>query len=308
MLHKVLEINSDDRYICLDRGFVCIKSGEEVVGKVPIDDVGVLLLSSQQITLSKNVLNALCENGCITILCGKNYAPESMVMPVAGHYMMTKILTDQIEATEPFKKRIWQQIVIAKITNQAKSLVINGFEEDSRLIFKIAGMVKSGDSENREAYAARMYWKSLFGGDFIRDKDGEGINSFLNYGYAVLRSSMARAICSAGLLPSLGVHHDNKTNQFCLVDDLMEVYRPIVDCVVFNLYREGETELTPQNKKTLAKCLDVKVKTTQGDSPVHQSMHYMAQSLVYALETKKSEIQIPVWEEGTDEGPSDERI
>lgn len=294
MLNRVLEICEENRYLSLNRGFIVIKHDSEELGKVPLDDIGVLLLSAQGVSFSKNILNALAEKGCITILCGKNYAPQSMVLPLYSHYHFAKIIKNQIDASLPFKKRIWQQIVIQKIKNQALTLKLCK-KEDVELLEKIASMVKSGDSENREAYAARMYWKALFGKDFIRDKDLPGINSFLNYGYAIMRSAMARAVCSSGLIPSLGIHHDNNLNQFALADDLFEIYRPMIDCIVYRIYSDDLQELTPEIKRKLTDALWIKVHTAEGDSPAFQSMQYMTASYVHALEDKKAAIDLPVW-------------
>lgn len=294
MLNRVLEICEENRYLSLNRGFIVIKHDSEELGKVPLDDVGVLLLSAQGVSFSKSILNALAEKGCITILCGKNYAPQSMVLPLYSHYHFAKIIKNQIDASLPFKKRIWQQIVIQKIKNQALTLKLCK-KEDVELLEKIASMVKSGDSENREAYAARMYWKALFGKDFIRDKDLPGINSFLNYGYAIMRSAMARAVCSSGLIPSLGIHHDNNLNQFALADDLFEIYRPMIDCIVYRIYSDDLQELTPEIKRKLTDALWIKVHTAEGDSPAFQSMQYMTASYVHALEDKKAAIDLPVW-------------
>lgn len=301
MLGRVLEVCEENRYVSLSHGFVVVQKGTEVLGKVPLDDVAVLLLTAQGISLSKNILNALCERGCITVLCGTNFSPQSMVLPVSGHCFLTKNIKSQINATEPFKKKIWQQIVIRKIQNQA--LVLKLLGKEYALVSKIASLVKSGDTDNREAYAAKIYWPMLFDKDFRRDRNQEGINSFLNYGYAVMRASMARAICSAGLLPSLGVNHDNNLNPFCLADDFFEIYRPIVDYEVYRLQEEGETDLTPQNKKRLTALLWVKVRTKEGNTPVFQSMQYMASSFVHAMEYKTPAIELPVWEGCTDEKP-----
>ena len=301
MLNRVLEIAEENRYISLKRGFIVIQQGNEELGSVPLDDIAVLLLSAQGVTITKNVINALSEKGCITIFCGQNYIPLSMVLPIASHTYFTKIIKTQINSSEPLKKRVWQQIVIRKIKNQALSLKYCGKEENIELIEKISRMVKSGDPDNREAYAARMYWKALFGDSFTRDKDGDGINAFLNYGYAIMRACMARAICSHGLIPSLGIHHDNNLNQFCLADDLFEIYRPIVDTFVYKLIENGEKELTPQNKKSLASLLKVKVHTSEGESQVVQSMQYYASSFVKALEVGKPDIELPLWE-GNDNG------
>ncbi len=301
MLNRLLEIAEENRYLSLKRGFIVVQQGEQELGSVPLDDIAVLLLSAQGVTITKNVLNALAEKGCITIFCGANYIPLSMVLPIASHTYFTKIIKTQINATEPFKKRIWQQVVIQKIKNQALSLKYCYKEKDVKLIEKISSMVKSGDPDNREAYAAKIYWKALFGDSFVRDKDGVGINAFLNYGYAIMRAGMVRAICSHGLIPSLGVHHDNNLNQFCLADDLFEIYRPIVDTFVYKLIEKGETELKPENKKVLASLLKVKVRTSEGESPAVQSMQYMASSFVNALEVGKPDIELPIWE-GNEDG------
>ena len=294
MLYRILEINEENRYVSLNRGFIVIKTGNEVLGKVPIDDISVLLLTAQSVTVSKNILNALSERGCITVLCGKNYMPQSMVLPIANHCLFTKIVKSQINTSEPFKKRIWQQIVTKKIQNQALTLKL--CNKESLSLERIAVTVKSGDTDNREAYAAKLYWKLLFEKEFIRDRNAEGINSFLNYGYAIMRASMARAICSAGLLPALGVNHNNNLNQFCLADDLFEIYRPFVDYEVYKMWEEGERELIPKNKKRLTDLLWIKVHTSQGDSPLFQSMQYLVASFVHAIEDKNPIIELPNWE------------
>lgn len=296
MLNRVLEIAEENRFISLRRGFIVIQQGTEELGAVPLDDIAVLLLTAHGVTLTKNVLNALSERGCITVFCGSNYIPQSMVVPVSSHCLFAKIVKSQINASEPLKKRVWQKIVVQKIKNQALSLTLCGKEEDSKFINGISNNVKSGDPDNREAYAAKLYWKALFGTSFIRDKDGDGINAFLNYGYAIMRAAMARAICCHGLLPSLGVHHDNNLNQFCLADDFMEIYRPIVDAMVYKLWEEGETELIPKNKQILASLLKLKIHTVEGESPIVQSMQYMVSSYVNALEEGKPNVDLPFWE------------
>ena len=302
MLNRILEISEENRYISLSRGFVVVKQDNVELGKIPIDDVSVLLLTAQSVTVSKNILNALSENNCITILCGKNYVPNSIVVPISNHYQFTKNLKNQINVSEPFKKRIWQQIVIQKIKNQ--SLVLKLCNKDYQLVEKISSLVKSGDTDNREAYAAKIYWNCLFGKEFRRDKNAEGINSLLNYGYAIIRASMIRAICSAGLLPALGVNHNNNLNQFCLADDFMEIYRPLIDITVYNLYKNGIVEISPIIKKELINTLWINIHTKEGNSPVFQSMHYLVGSYVHALENKISSIELPIWAGDIDEKSS----
>lgn len=296
MLNRVVEICQENRYLSLNRGFLVIKEGDVELGSVPLDDIAVLVLSAQSITITKNILNALSEKGCVTVLCGKNYIPQSMVIPEFSHYLFSKILKTQIQASQPLKKRIWQQVVMSKIRHQAHCLKINGKDVESKKLYLISKSVNSGDTNNRESYAAKLYWKALFGSEFIRNKDGDGINALLNYGYAIMRAAMTRAICASGLLPTLGIHHDNISNQFCLSDDLFEVYRPLVDCIVCKIVQEGNQELTPEVKKTLAKTLQVMVHTTEGSSPAVTSMQYLSSSYVKSLETKTLVITLPDWE------------
>lgn len=299
MLNRILEITEENRYISLSRGFIVIKSNTETLGNVPLDDVSVLLLTAQSVTVSKNVLNALAENNCITVLCGKNYNPQSMVLPIANHCFYTKNIKLQINSSEPFKKRVWQQIIIQKIKNQA--LVLKLCNKEYKKVEIISSSVKSGDSDNREAYTAKLYWQTLFDKDFKRDKNGEGINALLNYGYAVMRASMARAICAAGLIPALGVNHNNNLNQFCLADDFFEIYRPIIDLHVYELWKAGETEVTSENKKKLINSLWINVHTQQGNTPVFQSMQYLINSYVQSMESKNPNLKLPLWDGSVNE-------
>lgn len=295
MLNRILEIAEENRFISLRRGFIVIEEKQKEIASVPLDDIVVLIVSAQSTIITKNILNALAEKGCITVFCGKNYIPSSMVTPVSSNVFFTKILKQQISASEPLKKRIWQKIVIQKIKNQSLALKYcnkEGFE----LLNKISMIVKSGDPDNREAYAARMYWKNLFGQNFIRDYDGDGINAFLNYGYAIMRAAMVRAICSHGLLPALGIHHDNNLNQFCLADDLFEIYRPIVDCLVFKLLSDRQEDLTPENKQIVASCLKIQMKFLDEMTTSAQSMHYLISSYIDSLNEGKNNIQMPLWE------------
>ncbi len=296
MLHQVVEIYEENRYLSLDRGFMSISSRDVALGSVCLDDIAVVLLSAHSVTLSKPLLGALAEQGVIVIICGKNYAPAAIQIPVCGNYQQTAVIQSQINASQPFNKNIWKLIVEEKIRNQAKVMKSIGNECAERHISQIARTVRSGDPENREAYAARMYWKNLFGDDFKRDKDGDGINGLLNYGYAVVRASMIRAICCAGLLPSLGVHHDNKLNPFCLADDFFEPFRPVVDSCVYGLVQDGCAEVSVEAKKHLIDVLWVRVNTTEGKSPLFQALQYLAFSHVRCLKAKKPELDIPVWE------------
>lgn len=308
MLHQIVEVQEEGRYLSLDRGFLKLSCKDRNLASVPLDDIAVLLVSAQSVSFSKHILNEIAERGGISVLCGKNYLPQSIILPVTAHYLQAGLVQTQIAASLPFKKNIWRQIVMSKLTNQAKTLSLIGNKPVSGHIKKIAETVRSGDPNNREAYGARLYWKALFGDDFIRDKDGGGINALLNYGYAVVRASVVRAICAAGLLPSLGVHHDNKLNPFCLGDDLFEPFRPLVDLTVFRLKEEGKIEINPEVKGRLAETLWYKMETQEGSSPLFQSMHYMASSFTKALGSKKPVLRIPEWDGNCERISSPEQI
>ncbi|GMO62981.1 MAG: type II CRISPR-associated endonuclease Cas1 [Treponemataceae bacterium] len=309
MIHQIVEIQEENRYLSLNRGFLSINEGGTVIANVPLDDIAVLLVSAQHVSFSKHILTELAQRGGIAVLCGKNYAPQSIVMPVSGHYMQAGIIKTQIDASEPFKKNIWKQIIESKLSNQARTLSAVGKTKQAKHLGAIAATVKSGDSDNREGYGAKLYWKALFGKEWIREKEGgDGINAFLNYGYAVARAAVARAICASGLLPSLGVYHKNQLNPFCLADDFLEPFRPIVDLCVYAISKQlgqsGQSEsagLTPAIKKELADVLWAKLQTTEGNSPLFQAMHYLCTSYVKALKLKKPVIDIPRWEQQAEE-------
>ena len=308
MLHQIVEVQQENRYLLLDRGFLKIKAENQEVGSVPLDDIAVLMISAQGCSFSKNILAELAERGALTILCGKNYTPTAIMYPVAGQYQQAGIIQLQIDASLPLKKNMWKRIVEIKLHHQA--LALREYDETKAdFIESLSKTVKSGDSDNREGFGARVYWSSLFGNKFIRDKDGNGINALLNYGYAVMRSSMCRAICAGGLQPSLGVHHENVLNPFCLADDLFEIYRPLVDLVVHKICENREDiEITPEIKKLLTKCLWIKMKTTEGDSPAFQSMQYYVSSYVKSLKSKEPVLKVPQWEGKNEEFSCNEQV
>ncbi|MFI3257784.1 MAG: type II CRISPR-associated endonuclease Cas1 [Spirochaetales bacterium] len=296
MFHQIIEVHEENRYLSLERGFLKISEKDVCIGRVALDDIAVLLISSQGGSISKNILVELAERGAITIFCGKQYSPEAIVYPTTGNYRQAGILKYQIDASIPFTKNIWKKLVQTKIENQAKSLELCEKNEKAKYVAKLSGEVKSGDSDNKEGQAARLYWSALFGKKFLRDRHEEGINSLLNYGYAIMRSAMVRSLCSVGLNPALGVHHKNVLNPFCLADDFFEIYRPIVDCIVYSIIQNAEPIVCPDVKKILIQALWVKIKTTEGYSPAFQSMNYMCSSFVKALKNKEYNFAIPLWE------------
>ena len=202
---------------------------EEAVRTIPIEDIGVVLLDHKQITITQGLLEKLLENNCALITCDNSHLPVGLMLPLCGNTTQSERFSNQIEASLPLKKQLWQQTIMAKISNQA-TLLQNRRGAEVGNMRKWATDVKSGDSENLEARAAAYYWKNIFPSipHFIRGREGDPPNNLLNYGYAILRAVVARALVSSGLLPTLGIHHHNKYNAYCLADDIMEPYRPYV--------------------------------------------------------------------------------
>ena len=203
---------------------------QEVVRTVPIEDIGVVVLEDRQITITNVALDALLQNNCAVITCDEKHMPAGMLLPLEGNTIQSERFANQIEASSPLKKQLWQQTVHAKIRNQASVLKrMSGVEVGCMLAW--ANDVKSGDSDNLEGRAAAYYWKNIFPSlpGFTRDREGEMPNNLLNYGYAIVRAVVARALVASGLLPTLGIHHHNRYNAYCLADDIMEPYRPYVD-------------------------------------------------------------------------------
>lgn len=207
---------------------------------IPVEDIGIVVLDNKQITITHGLLEALLENNAAVITCDSSRLPAGLMLPLCGNTTQNERFRSQLDASLPLKKQMWQQTIQAKIKNQTKVLQSQGVETGNMLVW--AEKVKSGDSDNLEARAAAYYWKNVFPfiDRFYRDRNGVPPNNLLNYGYAVLRAIIARALVSSGLLPTLGIHHHNRYNAYCLADDIMEPYRPYVDKLVIDIILSGE--------------------------------------------------------------------
>lgn len=206
---------------------------------IPIEDIGVVVLDNRRITVTSGVLEALLENNATVITCDQRSMPVGLLLPLCGNTTQNERFRDQLEASVPLKKQLWQQTVKLKIQNQAYVLAqVTGKEEKAMNVW--ADNVRSGDPDNIEARAAAYYWRYLFPDirTFVRGREGEPPNNLLNYGYAILRAVIARALVGSGLLPTLGIHHRNRYNAYCLADDIMEPYRPYVDQLVIEIIRK----------------------------------------------------------------------
>lgn len=291
MTGRIVEIAGEGRYLSVHRGFLVVKSGEEEVGRVALDDIAALIANAHGITCSKNLLVELAGRGAPVVICGANHAPAAWVWPAEGHHAQTARIRAQIEAHRPLAKQLWQALVCGKITQQAAVLEAAG--KPSGGVAALSRKVRSGDPENIEAQAARRYWSLLMGDDFRRDRDADSANALLNYGYTVLRAQAARAIIAAGLHPSVGIHHVTRTDPFCLASDVMEPFRPVIDLVVMRLAERGETDVTPDTKRVLVHALSADMETVRGTTPLSTCVERLASSLARSFETGKPAVDLP---------------
>lgn len=299
MRWNVVELAENGRYAKLFRGFLLVMQHESEIGRVVIDEMSCLLLSAEQATLSKPVMVRLAEQGIPIVLCGKNYHPIAITLPYGIHHQSTRLLQQQINTTTPLKKRLWQQLVKTKIEQQRQTLTncCPYNQTAAKQLERLATKVRSGDPENREAQASRLYWQALMGEGFRRQHSGgDFINSALNYGYTIMRAACARMTVAAGLNPALGLHHSNQNNPFCLIDDLMEIYRPLVDRTVYGLDSTSDT-LAPEHKRALARLLQLSVLSGGKMTTINSSMQFLAFSLISSYEKKEASLQLPVFPE-----------
>ena len=302
MRWNVVELAENGCYAKVERGFLVVLREQQELGRVVLDELACLLLSAEQATLSKPLMVRLAETGVPIVICGNNYHPVSLTLPYSAHHQSNRILRLQMAASQPLNKRLWQQVVQQKIKNQCQALSLfedlPGTTSVLAAMRRLAAKVRSGDPENCEAQAARLYWGALFATGFRRNADaGDFINAALNYGYTVMRAACARAIAAAGMQPALGLHHQNQNNPFCLADDLVEPYRPLVDTLVKKAVLQTKIDpdslLQPQHKRDLVALLQADVQINNTSTPVSNAVQYMAHSLVQAYNDKKPRFSLP---------------
>lgn len=262
---------------------------------VPIEDIGMLVLEHQQITISHYLLDKLVANNASVVICNETKHPTAMMLSLEGNTIQSERFRAQIEATEPLKKQLWQQTVKAKIANQAA--VLDKWTQPSLYLKNLVQQVKSGDTGNNEAKAALYYWNNLFppAWQFFRKREGPPPNNLLNYGYAILRAAMARAITGAGLLPTFGIFHRNRYNAYCLADDIMEPYRPFVDIVVRSIIDQTSAvqTLTQELKVKLLQIPAMDVKIGEGTSPLMVAVQRTAASLAKCFTGEQRKLLYP---------------
>lgn len=266
MPSQVVEITTPGLHLAKERGFLQVKDRDDLVGQVSLDDILAVIVGVQGCSISTVLMDQLSQRNIMLVVCGKNYLPSSLIMPVAGHGRQFQVMRAQVHLSEPRRKRAWQKVVRAKILNQADLLTRAG--TNGKQLVRLADMVKSGDPANCEAQAARIYWQRLFGNDFRRDHDATGLNAALNYIYAVIRSCVARGVSAAGLHPSFSLCHKNPQNPLNLVDDLVEPFRPVADYRIWKGNAHRFQELSPEIKASLSSIATLAIPLKEETSPL----------------------------------------
>ncbi len=268
---------------------------EKDVITIPIEDIGIVILENPQITISHKLLASLIENNVAVVTSDSKYRPNGLFLNLDGNTLQSEKFNAQINASEPLKKQLWQQTITAKIKNQAALLADRDVAVRNMMTW--ARKVRSGDPDNYEARAAAYFWANIFIDipDFKRGREEAEPNNLLNYGYAILRAIVARSLVGSGLLPTLGIHHHNKYNAYCLADDIMEPYRPFVDSLVVDIVESGEDyeEMTTAIKKQLLTIATVDVTVGNKQGPLMVAMQRTTASLAKCFEGKSRKILYP---------------
>jgi CRISPR-associated protein Cas1 len=294
MIKKTLYFGNP-AYLSITQQQLVIKS-DSTERKIPVEDIGILIIDHYQISITHAVLHMLLENNAAVITCNDKHHPTGLLLNLDGHTLQSEKFKAQINASEPLKKQLWQQTIKAKIANQ--TAVLNTWEIDSGFMNRCFQKILSGDTSNQEAQASKYYWNNLFNEEepyFTRERSGIYPNNFLNYGYAVLRATVARGLVSSGLLPTLGIHHSNKYNAYCLADDIMEPYRPYVDHLVKEIINEDpqEKEITTTIKRKLLEIPALNIEIDGKDSPLMVGLQRTTASLAACYEGELKKILYP---------------
>lgn len=312
MIKRTIEISQEPVHLTVrNEQLLLLHKGDDGQSppqvSIPCEDIGVVLVEHCGTTFSHAALERLLHHGAALVICGRDHLPVGMLLPIGEHSQVVPRLQQQISMRKPLRKQLWKQIIQAKIRGQASNLAPSSTVR-ARLL-SLARKVRSGDPTNVEAQAARTYWKvwltesgstqtpsSVDRDGFRRNRDGKPPNNLLNYGYAIMRAAVARAVVAAGLTPALGIQHHQRSNAFCLADDLMEPLRPLVDDRVRELWHSEQEELTPLTKTALLELLTLRVHTGDAAGPLMVGLHRYVASLVRCFEGTERQLTIPAVE------------
>jgi CRISPR-associated protein Cas1 len=294
MIKRTLFFTNPFHLSVRDQQLIAKPKDEQEPRTVPVEDIGFVVIDHAQISVTPSLLEHLVANNVAVVFCDSRHLPQSMLLNLNGHHLQNEHFRNQVSVSEPLRKNLWKQTVEAKIDNQAGMLLKVG--KSSGQVARFATEVKSGDTDNREGAAARMYWKSLMGDDFSRERYGDWPNPALNYGYAILRAAVARALVGSGLLPTLGIHHHSRYNAYCLADDIMEPYRPYVDEAVYHMLMAypDTMELEKELKAELLKVLTVDVYFGKKTRPLMVGLSQTTASLARCYGGKSRKIDYPL--------------
>jgi len=288
---QIIDIATDGRHLSLDRGFLKVSQDGVEIGRTPLDQIAGVIVHAHGTTWSTSLLTKLAEHGAPVVLCGANHAPRSVLLPLEGHHAQGGRIRAQWQAKQPLTKQAWKQVVTAKVTMQAAALAAMG--EPDAVLRMMLRKITSGDGNNVEAQAARHYWPRMMGDQFRRDTNAADVNALLNYGYTVLRAATARAVVAAGLHTSIGLHHSNRGNAFALADDLMEPFRPLIDCAARNIVTIHGAQVDTSAKQALTRLIAIDLPLGDGLTPVSVALIKLATSLGKSFETGKLALALP---------------
>ncbi|AMY71135.1 CRISPR-associated endonuclease Cas1 [Frigidibacter albus] len=290
-MDQIIDISQDGRHLSRDRGFLKVEAEGSVLGRIPLDQIAAVIVHSHGVTWTNSLLVELADRGAPVVLCAANHQPRAILCSLQGHHQQNARMRAQWDAPQPLIKQAWKQVVTSKIRMQAAALAAIG--QPPAPLEQIARGVQSGDSGNAEAQAARIYWPMMMGKAFRRDADLPDINALLNYGYTVLRAATARAVAAAGLHPTIGLFHSNRSNAFALADDLMEPFRPLVDLTARAIAARAGPEVTPEAKRRMADLIALDLPLTGETSPVSVALSRLVTSLALSFEARRLSLALP---------------
>ena len=290
-LDQIIDIATDGRHLSRERGFLKVTENGTEIGRTPLDQIAAVIVHAHGTTWSASLLTELAERGAPVVLCAANHAPKSVLLPLEGHHAQGARMRAQWRAKTPFIKQAWKKVVTGKVNMQAAALAAIG--EAPAPLTMMVRKITSGDSSNIEAQAARYYWPRMMGPNFRRNVEHADENALLNYGYTVLRAATARAVVASGLHPTIGLFHSNRSNAFALADDLMEPFRPLVDCKVRSIARLRGTKVDTEAKQALARLIATDLPLGGGLTPVSLALMKLATSLGQSFETGKLGLALP---------------
>ena len=294
MRNRILDFSEQGAYLKLYLDNLVVERQGKEITRIPLEDVAVLVLANEQVVITQAALASVLGHSGMVVICGPNKMPVGMTLPLQGNYIQTERFQQQIKVTKPVRKRLWQQIVRAKIKAQGE--LLHKIHGNDFGLFALSDRVKSGDTGNLESRAAVIYWKQLFKDEkFRRNTEAEDQNRLLNYGYAVLRSVVARSLCAAGLHLSLGLHHHNRYNAFVLADDIMEPFRPLVDVIVVDCVdRYGtQLQLTSKVKKEVISSILAPYRYNGEERSLFDWLSRISSSLVAVFSGEQRKMYLP---------------